>query len=73
MLTKYKKVKPKKGVNKPFEKCFHVWRIFQNFFREGTLKLDIFFGAVFGKFVLKHIENEKGSRGVRGHAPPENV
>ena len=24
MLTKSKKVRPKKGVNKPFEKCIHV-------------------------------------------------
>ena len=35
MLTKYKKVRPKKGVNKPFEKCFHAWGVFRNYFR-GT-------------------------------------
>ena len=26
-----------------------------------------------GRIILKHIENKKGSRGLRGHAPRENV
>ena len=25
-----------------------------------------------GKIILKHVENKKGWRGIRGHAPPEN-
>ena len=42
MLTEYKEVRPKKGVNKLFEKCFHVWGIalFRNFFREGAPKFN---------------------------------
>ena len=49
MLIKYKEVRPKKDVNKPFEKCFHVWGIglFRNFFREGAPKFNIFLRAVF--------------------------
>ena len=47
MLIKHKEVRPKKGVNKPFEKCFHVWGIFKNFFREGAPNFDIFLSAVF--------------------------
>ena len=47
MLTKYKKVRPKKGVNKPFEKCFHVWEVFKNFFRKGAPNFIIFFKRSF--------------------------
>ena len=47
MLTKYKEVKPKKGVNKPFEKCFRVWGVFRNFFREEAPNFDLFLSAVF--------------------------
>ena len=71
MLIKYKEVRPKKGVNKPFEKCLHIWGIFRNFFREGALQFDIFLNAVFWKNCFKHIENETGFRGVRGHAYPK--
>ena len=71
MLTKYKEVGPRKGINKLLEKCFHVWGAFRNFFREGAPKFDIV--QFFGRIVLKHTENEKGSRGIRGHAPPEKT
>ena len=47
MLTKCKEVKPKKGVNKPFEKCFHVWGVFKKFFQGGAPKFVIFLRAVF--------------------------
>ena len=47
MLTEYKEVRPKNGVNKPFKKCFHVWRVFRNFFREGAPNFDVFLSAVF--------------------------
>ena len=71
MLTKYKDVRPKKGVNKLFRKCFHVCGVFQIFFREGYHIYDIFSSVVFSsRVILKHIENKKGSRGVRGHATP---
>ena len=43
----YKDVRRKKGVNKPFEKCFHVWGVFRIFFREGAPKFVIFSSAVF--------------------------
>ena len=62
MLTKYKNVRSKQGVNKPFEKCFYVCGVFRNFFREGASNFDTFSSVVFsGRIVLKHIENKKGS------------
>ena len=70
MLIKYKDVTPKKRRKKPFEKCFHVCGVIKNFFGEGASNFDIFSSRVFpGRILLKHIENEKGFRGVRGHAP----
>ena len=55
MLNKYKDVKPQKGVNKPFEKCFHVCGIFRILFRERTPHFDIFSRVFFsGKSILKH-------------------
>ena len=64
MLTKYKDVRPKKGVNKPFEKCFHVCGVFRIFFREGTQLFDIFSSVFFfGRNILKHIENKKALEG----------
>ena len=60
MLNKYKEVRPKKGVNKLFKKCFHVWGVFRNFFREGAFKFDIFLlrnrrniEAFFGKTIAR--------------------
>ena len=47
MLTKYKDIRPKKSVNKPFEKCFHVWGVLRNCFREGACKFDVFLRGVF--------------------------
>ena len=62
MLTKYKNVKPKKGVNKPLKKYLHICDVFRNFFRERAPKFDIFSGVVFsGRIILKHIENKKSS------------
>ena len=48
MLTKYKKVRPKIGVNKPFEKCFHAGGIglLKNFFREGSPEINTTLSAV---------------------------
>ena len=70
MLTKHKDLRSKKRRKKPFEKCFYVWGIFRHFFREGTPKFDIFSSIIFfSRVILKHIENKKGSRRVRGHAP----
>ena len=72
MLTKYKDVRLKKRRKKPFEKCFHVCGVFRNFFREGAPNFDIISSAVFsGRVILKHIENDKGSRGVHRQATPE--
>ena len=47
MLTKYKEVRPKNGVNKLFEKCFHAWGVFRIIFREVALNFDLFLSAVF--------------------------
>ena len=73
MLTKYKDIRPKNDVKSPFERCFYVCGVFRNFFREGAPIFDISNVVFFGKIILKHIENKKGSRGVRGHGPPESV
>ena len=73
MLTKYKDVRPKKGVNKLFEKCFHVCGVFRYFFRDRTSHFDILSSVFFyGRIILKYIENKKGSRRVRGHVSPKN-
>ena len=41
----------------------------QKFFRKGAPNFDIFLSAVFGRIILKHIENKKGSRGSGGMLP----
>ena len=70
MLTKYKDVRTKKGVNKPFEECFYVCGVFRNFFRVGALNFDVFLSVFFsGRILLKHIENKKGLRGSGGMLP----
>ena len=73
MLTKYKDVRPKKSVKSPL-KVFSCLRRIEEFFSgKGHSKLPCFQAFCFsGKIILKHVENEKGFRGVRGHAPPEN-
>ena len=43
-------------------------------FQGGALNFDVFPSVVFrAELFWKHIENEKGSGGVRGHAHPENL
>ena len=39
----------------------------------GTQICHIFKHVFFGRITLKYIENKKGSRGIRRHAPPENL
>ena len=42
----------------------------QKIFQEGASKFDKFSSVFFsGRIILKHIENKKSSRGVRGHVP----
>ena len=54
MLTKYKNVRPKNGVNKPFEKYFHICGVFRNLFKEGAPKFDIYSSVFFsGRIILK--------------------
>ena len=70
MLTKYKDVRPKKNVNKPFEKRFYVCGVFTNFFRVGAPNFGVFLRVVFsGRIMLKHIENKKGLRESGGMLP----
>ena len=45
MLTKYKDGKPKKSVNKPFEKCFHNCGVFRIFFSEREHQISTYFQA----------------------------
>ena len=49
MLTKYKDVRPKKGVNKLFENCFYVRSVFRNFFRVEAPNFDVFSCVFFHK------------------------
>ena len=73
MLTKYKNVRLKKDAKKPLKNVFISMAYAENFFWERTPKLDIFSCVVFfGRIILKHVKNQKDSRGVRGHAPPKN-
>ena len=75
MLTKYKNVGPKKDVKSPLKNVFHVCGVFKIFFKEAAPNCDILSCVVSfsGRIILNHIENKKGSRGVRGHAPRENL
>ena len=43
--------------------------VFKNFFREGAPRFNFFLTQFFGRIILKHIENNKSSRGVRGMLP----
>ena len=43
---KYKDVRPRKGVNKPFEN-FYVSGVFRNFFREGAPNFNVFSSVFF--------------------------
>ena len=73
MLTKYKDVRPKKGIKSPLKNVFMSAMYLRNFFGEEATKFAVF-SSVFFSFIiiLKHIENKKGSRVLWGHAPPYN-
>ena len=66
MLIKYKGVRPKKGVNRPFVKCFHECGVFRNFFQRGGIKFRHIFKRIFFRqnySIVKRFENKKGFRG----------
>ena len=68
MLTKYKDVRRKKGVNKPFKKMFLCLRRVQK--RVGAPNFDVFSSVFFsGRIMLKYFENKKGLRGSGGVLP----
>ena len=70
MLTKYKDVRRKKGVNKPFKKMFLCLRRIQKLFQGGSTKFRCIFKRVFsGRIMLKYIENKKDLRGSGGVLP----
>ena len=69
MLTKYKNVRPKKGVKSPLKNVFMSAAYLRIFFREGAPKFAIYSRVFFGRVILKHIESKKGSKEVQGHAP----
>ena len=69
MLTKCKDVRHKKDVKSSLKNVFMSVAYSEKFSGEGAPNFGIFSSIVFpGKIILKHLENEKGSRGVRGHA-----
>ena len=67
MLTKYKDVRPKNCVESPLKNVFMSTAYSENF-SGGGHPISIYFQAYFffSRIILKHIENEKGPRGVRG-------
>ena len=71
MLTKYKDVRRKKGVNKPFKKMFLCLRRIQKLFQGGsTPNFDVVSSVFFsGRIMLKYIENKKDLRGSGGVLP----
>ena len=72
MLTKYKDIRPKKDVKSPLKNVFMSVAYSKIFSKVGAPNFDVFSRVVFsGKIILKHLEIKKGSRGFRGHVPPE--
>ena len=67
MLTKYKDVRPQKGVKNPLKNVF-TFAAHSKIFRVGAPDVDVFFS---GRIILKRIENKESSRGIRGDASPE--
>ena len=74
MLTEYKDLRPKKGVNKPSENVFMSVAYSEIFSGRGTqIRHTVYFKRSFsGRIILKHVESKKTLWGVRGHVPPEN-
>ena len=71
MLTKHKIVKPKKDVNKPFQKYFHMCGVFKIFFREKAPNFDMFSSVVFSsRIILKHLQRIKKDSGGSGACSP---
>ena len=68
MLTKYKDVRPKKGVKSPLKMFLLSVTYSRKFFRKVAPKCAIFSSAFIfsGKNILKYIQNKKDSREPRG-------
>ena len=65
MLSKYKDVRPKKGTKSPLQNVFMSAAYSDFFSGRGHQNLTFFKRSFFfGRVILKHIENKKGSRGL---------
>ena len=64
---------PETGVNKPFQNVSCQGRI-QNFFQGESTKFRHFSQRSFSpaELILSNLSNKNDSRGVQGHAAPEN-
>ena len=63
---------PETGVYKPFENVF-VSGAYSEIFKGGGMNFRHFSSAVFlTDLFLNNLSNKNDSRGVRGHAAPEN-
>ena len=67
-----RRLDPETGVNKPFENVFMSGAYSEYFQGRGTNFChfsSVFFSA---DLILSNLSNKNDSRGVQGHAPPEN-
>ena len=64
---------PETGVNQPFQNVSCQGRI-QNFFQGESTKFRYFSKRSFSpaELILSNLSNKNDSRGVQGHAAPEN-
>ena len=70
-----RRLDPETGVNKPFKNVFMSGAYSEFFSGKGHQFSSLLMRSVFfGRFtvIFSNLSNENDSRGVRGHAPPEN-
>ena len=68
-----RRLDPETGVNKPFENVF-LSGAYSEFFLKRGINFGHFFKRSFfsAELILSNINTKNDSRGVRGHAAPEN-
>ena len=68
-----KRMSRKRKKMKSLLKMFSCQEPTQNFFLGGGTDFRLFFSVVFfDRFILSNLRNKNDSRGVQGHATPEN-
>ena len=70
MLTKYKDVRPKKGVRSPLKMFSCLQRVQEIFSSRGHSNLPYFQACFFFRIILTYIEYKKSSRGGSGACSP---